>query len=818
MKKSILFLACLLGLSVSQAQEAVDSLPDYGVGHKSSEMFRKFYHGGDFVHYLDNIDDRVTYQLETAGNYNQPDRLMFSVDGNSFRWNKYYLDGFRTDSRFFVGSSLVQPDMTEYSLDLDYFGSRINFTRDTVVDNSVSATFNVGNLGGITPFAESFLQLVSETATQRLYVPIEYRDHTQASGIVKLNYGIPSGDRKYMQQLYLDYGSRTHVNFNEEGIDSEYPESYFRMNLRGELPIRSNRLFDGWNYMLNIAQRDNLYSENYYDYDETARNNSYSLSVYGKKQTERHRYTSGLTFATNRIRHNDLDFSRNLIDQDGEGYEPWYPDGNMSELSYAVNYERKLTDWLDFRFDGYNSALRFSTASREFSNPVYMKMIDEPFRSLYVYDWKSRSFWSGLLENTAGLSAEKRLGKAVNFRAGLDFTLDGMLVKGETMVRPNWQFRAGFDIRPCPWFQIQVNAARNRVAYTWENITFFSDDYLSGDISYWQDLNGDHAYQENERTGYLASTGGSSHSAADGLRQQAFYTIDIPLYFRFGGHKISFQNTFKKYVNVWWTTLKNSDAVGHYVGGDTPDADAAYFLNGGSPLQYEVGNFPTALMDTDSPLNFLTNSPYYMSSLIKYEYENRKFYFSISWQSFMAAGASSLAHGPMHNDIGVLTEMAATPNNMPKLIGRYDQDRAYVSKMVVSYNITDNFSVSAFVKFKDGQPFSHFETRTVTDADGNTQLAMWRRDTRGINPMTGDFGCREDAFYNVDVKATYRGKIARKYPFEVQLYGYNLVDFGVELHEYCFIPHDYADYISDRFPLTLNIPRGLMLSFKMNLP
>ena len=142
------------------------------------------------------------------------------------------------------------------------------------------------------------------------------------------------------------------MNFNEEGIDSEYPESYFRMNLRGELPIRSNCLFDGWNYMLNIAQRDNLYSENYYDYDETAPNNSYSLSVYGKKQTERHRYTSGLTFATNRIRHNDLDFSRNLIDQDGEGYEPWYPDGNMSELSYAVNYERKLTDWLDFRFDG----------------------------------------------------------------------------------------------------------------------------------------------------------------------------------------------------------------------------------------------------------------------------------------------------------------------------------------------------------------------------------------------------------------------------------------------------------------------------------
>jgi hypothetical protein len=76
------------------------------------------------------------------------------------------------------------------------------------------------------------------------------------------------------------------------------------------------------------------------------------------------------------------------------------------------------------------------------------------------------------LENTAGLSVEKRLGKAVNFRAGLDFTLDGMLVKGETMVRPNWQFRAGFDIRPCPWFQMQVNAARNRVAYTWENITF----------------------------------------------------------------------------------------------------------------------------------------------------------------------------------------------------------------------------------------------------------------------------------------------------------------------------------------------------------
>lgn len=51
-------------------------------------------------------------------------------------------------------------------------------------------------------------------------------------------------------------------------------------------------------------------------------------------------------------------------------------------------------------------------------------------------------------------------------------------------------------------------------------------------------------------------------------------------------------------------------------------------------------------------------------------------------------------------------------------------------------------------------------------------------------------------------------------PFEVQLMGYNLYDFGTELMEYSFDQH----LPQKRRALTLCIPRGFLINLRVGIP
>ena len=176
------------------------------------------------------------------------------------------------------------------------------------------------------------------------------------------------------------------------------------------------------------------------------------------------------------------------------------------------------------------------------------------------------------------------------------------------------------------------------------------------------------------------------------------------------------------------------------------------------------------------------------------------------------SGVSTLGNGPLHNNLGVYSETTANPNINYKLVGRLDQERAYIARVQVAYKLNKNLNFSLTGKFKDGQPFTGFYTKLATDNSGNNQLAIWSNSTKGINLYTNDFGCRKDAFFNIDFRTSYTGSMLN-HPFELQMMIYNIYDFGTELLEYTFIP----DSKNTRAAMNLNIPRGLMLTAKFYL-
>ncbi|MBQ4229919.1 MAG: hypothetical protein II671_00040, partial [Salinivirgaceae bacterium] len=113
----------------------------------SAAFFRDFYHQGHLAHWLDALSDHTVYQGLHLGQWDESGQLIFTIDGNSYRWNRFYIDGFRIDSRFTAGSSVYVPNMEHYNLRIDNRGSILNFTPDTLWTEYASVSYNRGNLG-----------------------------------------------------------------------------------------------------------------------------------------------------------------------------------------------------------------------------------------------------------------------------------------------------------------------------------------------------------------------------------------------------------------------------------------------------------------------------------------------------------------------------------------------------------------------------------------------------------------------------------------------------------------------------------------------
>jgi hypothetical protein len=219
--------------------------------------------------------------------------------------------------------------------------------------------------------------------------------------------------------------------------------------------------------------------------------------------------------------------------------------------------------------------------------------------------------------------------------------------------------------------------------------------------------------------------------------------------------------------------------------------------------------------------NFFTNKPLYLSNVVKYAYNGKKVFFSFSWQSYLMSGLSALGNGIQSNNVGVLSESTANPNiylnekntsGKHRLAGRLDQDRSFIARIQLGYNITPNWAIHLNAKFKDGTPITNFRTLADVDENGNTQLAIYNADTKGINLSAYHFGKRKDAFFNIDLRLRYRGHI-RQVPLEAEVMCYNIYDFGTELFEFNFD----EDMGRARRAMVLNIPRGMLFTLRVGL-
>ena len=797
-----------------------EAFPSFGVDSTNSVFFRDWYQSTDLGHYLDNCNDYTVYESETTGEWNLGDQNIFSIAGNSFRQNKYHLNGMRIDSRGQVGSTLVHTQMDRTGLALDYHDGELFFTDDSLQRQQVRLTGNVGNLGGISPGTRALINLFHRSAEERTMDkrPMEMRNHVVGAGTLDATLAIPANGRRYYQHAYVHYGRRKINAFDPTGIIGFYPSDYYTAQLDGEIPLSSS--FSKLHYFFVTNGRSDYGSEFLYNANEVATMRAYQAGVYNTSRfSNGGTLVAGLSYEYTGLQHDSLQFARNLLDHDGEAFDPWYADGRLHSVNLSVQYDQPLLPWLRVHAEGYNSLLHFRPTTEAWSNAVYTQSIaDASPTSLYTYHWHSAAFTSGLLENEAMVIAQKEVAKGLKLYGHLGLSLDGIVLgHGQSVVSPNWLAKFALDYSPVWWFRFGLSVSHHRMSYTWDEVRYLSNDYMSGEIRY------------SDNT-LLATTGGLYHTADRSLwiHQPSYAVLDLPIAFTMGKsrrHSIEILSSLRKYYNQWFTTFTEG------VDANMVQQDGYYYQREGVK-EYTV---------TTQPLNLMSSrvggrTPYYMSNLVRYTYTGRKWYVMVSWQSYLMSGLSTLGNGPLHNNLGSLSESSANPDTYRALREgelpyqgncRLNQDKSFIFRMQVTYNACKYFSIGFNGKFKDGQSFSTF-TAVPATVNGHPQVAIVNSDAKGINMANTWFGKREDAFFNLELRATGRWWV-RDIPMSLEVLCYNLYDFGTALTEYTFDDYNHPTYSywtidrgiasmkDSRTTMSMCIPRGLLFTLRIGL-
>lgn len=772
-----------------------------GESEVPTEFFREWYHRSDWIYYLEALSDHTIAETTTYGQWWIPERLAIAVEGLPSTANRYYIDGMRTDDRFQAGSSLYVPNMQQYNLCINTHTSQLYFSLDSTSRDYVQATYNIGQLGNGEPAwgTSAIFNIMHRSPMESAdtYKHITARRHLTGAGTLDAAYTIKDTQGKgYRQHIYAAYGQRNITCENHQGLILDnplYQADYYKVQADGQLPICTNSVFDYLGYRMNISGREDGGSELLYNYGEVYDHKNYSGMLYAKGK----HLTTGLNWSTNIVSHDNQEFSKNILDQDGESFDPWIADGNTHELSWAVKYDQSLTDWLSVHVDAYNSMIHFNPKNQHFTNVVYMQSpIDEHAKDLYRYEWESNAYTGGLLENTFGLKAHYDMNEKLSLNAHLDITLDAILLRNKSKVNGNIQAGINLDLHPCKWFEMGVSLAHERMPYTVDQLRYFSDDYMNANVYY-------------ARTDELyATTGGKYHHYKKGLLQTSYLELDIPIHLHFGKHEIVLQQSYKKFFNAWHTNyLGAPEDYGYYQDHNGVDV---FYLNGGIQ-EYEVGVAPVF------GNNWLMNSPYYFSQLTRYTYTGRKVLVSVSWQSMQASGYCGLGNGFQTNNLGALSETTANPNTSNVIdnqggehrgVGRYNLDKGYVCRFYLAYNICEWLQAGMTVKWTDGKPFTDYSYYTH-----DRQIAILPGHSRGTNPTDGDFGKRHCAKYNIDFHVQGKWTV-RDIPMRLNVECYNIWDFCHDLAEMSFIQDiPYAH----RASMIMDIPIGLLATYTIEL-
>jgi hypothetical protein len=579
-------------------------------------------------------------------------------------------------------------------------------------------------------------------------------------------------------------------DFNEFDQTFESSARQFVFNSRYTRHIRKGML-DTY-LILNYRERSNLdaelgrYPQETFDQEKVALFGAFQL-----KKTAFNLRISVLYENENRDPF-EWDFSKDLMDNDGEGFLTFGRIGDFSASVLNINLDVPLvksTEQNHFKCDSFVDLKYVHLTGSENThdnNPIYFDHV--PY---LVYVWQNGNDY----DNS---NIRARLGVNLHYDLNRSMSIFSKLWLKYSALRFDYSdnnlnfLNPGFDIGLL-FFKnkkTRVMLAYGHIPYDiTENINFFLENRRpAGMIYHWIDPNGDLLYQNGEAGDLYGYTGGSFHFVDLDIKCPVKQRILLNVFTKISKNwSFSAKAIYKKINHNFWVKFDREYGFYENIGGQD-----LYFFS--EPFE----NYILSNVEFDK-------EPFYAQLVLDLKGGRKnRWFFSFSFMAHIGMGYTAFGNGAGTSDIGVVDESQANPNSWINGYGRLDGDRAFVSRLYFGVYLFKNFFMGMGLKYRDGNPFAFIDSEYKHDQWVLAYHTIKAEDEKGVKG-----GPREDYLGDISVQFNYSFKLFNK-DSKLSLSFYNILDTGYELSEYVFSG-------GDRDAMELNIPTSIRLTFMMRI-
>ncbi len=514
-------------------------------------------------------------------------------------------------------------------------------------------------------------------------------------------------------------------------------------------------------------------------------------SAFAGLRLELPRLSLGLSYMreSERLRPAEANFSKDLADNDGEGFWPFERWGDFSADVVRMDAEVPVLGRTEDRATSLDlfaeARLAFLRGTEQAYDHNAIRYAGLPELVVLWTGGGSERSRNGLA--IAGARFEHRFGEGFALLAKVQAQYSA--VAFESGVNDVRQLALGFDAGIRLFKNPEITVAYEQMPYELrENVNVFLErNAPAGRIYRWTDPDGNKTYGPGEEGELVGTTGGPFHEAVDGLkaplRKRVLLTLTMPLSKTFD---LSVKGLYKRIDRNLGVRYKDDYGFYEEVGGTS-----YFFLD--TPLRAFV-------LENDAA----GKKPFYAQLLLQVSSRpNGRWFFNLALLAHMGMGRTLFGNGAGANDIGLLGESLADPNAAINGYGRVDGDRAYMAKVNFGLFLFKNLTLGADIKYRDGTPFAFLDSFVR-----NGQRIIAYRTIKGENDRGVKGGPRKDYLTDVSLKLAYSFTLFGL-PASADAAIFNLLDLGSELSEYV--------YASRRFANELQLPRsfrfGLAFSF-----
>jgi hypothetical protein len=737
-----------------------------------ADSFSRLPSAGSIANVISRVFEPALSATEESLGFSDIEPERFSIAGNSALWSQFRLEEFQLTDPFFDGAAAFKVPVLALS-ELELLtaespfhpwagGVRISITPSSgAPTRAARATVAVGGVGGVFPGGVQVSNFITGLHTSlRDVPPSPIRRHLLGRLQASLLDTERAGDLVIRSSLEVDGNVRRHVSFptaDRAQAGVPFDERTLRVTGLAEVAPASG----AWRllFLPEFKQRGNLFTERRFSFDETLQQRS-GGALLGFSAGGFH---AGLTWKHDRLSANTFDFSREVLDVDGEGFFPFVPTGAMNSVRVDLGYRRA---------DAYVSSDTRLLAWSGGSTQVHPLLLGgAPMGSVTVGS-----------RETATLVGSHRVGWAHTFQwSRVELAVDGSAVvnhanaAGTTgLFLPDLGAEVMGVVHVSPSFEAFLTVAKTPISITSQTALALTPGNLSATV--------------RRADGRFVQQLGGDVTSIDRLWGPSVLMAATGVTTRFAS---KWQFTAQALAKAWpglarLTLDGGASAFGHFTNG-------TYFFDE-VPTRYRLVNDP------------LNETPY--GGQVQLEVLRRRDehgFFSAGFSAANFFGHPPFGNGAYGNDIGLVDWLGANPNARYRSLSNTDADRAFILKVVGGARLWRALWGSFAIFYKDGQPFGFSD---VAVEDGQVALRLNSNRGSAMQIRSPLIGWREDFQIEVDLRLGYDFSLSPGWQLRVGAIVANVFDLGNEVSERHWAPYD-------RSALELQLPRSVNVTVEL---